>query len=89
LAKVVCPTPAQQVVFQEGVRAVDEQVDRLARIEAELQELAPRWSRYSVVEALQAAHRCLRRPEYPAGAFISRFAKSFKVLRLILEREGD
>lgn len=25
LAKVVCPTPAQQIVFQEGVRAVDEQ----------------------------------------------------------------
>ena len=30
LAKVVCPTPAQQIVFQESVRAVDEQVDRLA-----------------------------------------------------------
>jgi transposase len=54
LAKVVCPTPAQQIVFQEGVRAVDEQVDRLARIEAELHELAPRWHRYPVVEALQA-----------------------------------
>ena len=54
LAKVVCPTPAQQIVFQEGVRAVDEQVDRLQRIEAELQELAPRWRRYPVVEALQA-----------------------------------
>ena len=24
LAKVVCPTPARQIVFQEGVRAVDE-----------------------------------------------------------------
>jgi transposase len=47
-------TPAQQIVFQEGVRAVDEQVDRLARIEAALQELAPRWRRYPVVEALQA-----------------------------------
>lgn len=54
LAKVVCPTPAQQIVFQEGVRAVDEQVDRLARIEAELQELAPGWRRYPLVEALQA-----------------------------------
>jgi transposase len=54
LAKVVCPTPAQQIVFQEGVRAVDEQVDRLQRIEAELQELAPQWGRYPVVEALQA-----------------------------------
>jgi transposase len=54
LAKVVCPTPAQPIVFQEGVRAVDEQVDRLARIEAELQELAPGWRRYPLVEALQA-----------------------------------
>lgn len=54
LAKVVCPTPAQQIVFQEGVRAVDAQGDRLARIEAALHEMAPRWSRYPVVEALQA-----------------------------------
>lgn len=54
LAKVVCPTPAQQIVFQEGVRAVDEQVDRLARIEAELQALAPHWCRYPIVQALQA-----------------------------------
>lgn len=54
LAKVVCPTPAQQIVFQESVRAVDEQVDRLQRIEAELQALAPRWHRYPVVQALQA-----------------------------------
>lgn len=54
LAKVVCPTPAQQIVFQEGVRAVAEQVDRLQRIETELQDLAPRWGRYPVVQALQA-----------------------------------
>jgi transposase len=54
LAKVVCPTPAQQIVFQESVRAVDEQVDRLARLEAELRELAPAWRLYPVVQALQA-----------------------------------
>ena len=54
LAKVVCPTPAQQIVFQEGVRAVDEQVDRLQRLEAELLELAPRGGLYPVVQALQA-----------------------------------
>ena len=53
LAKVVCPTPAQQIVFQEGIRAVDEQVDRLQRIEAELLALAPHWGRYPVVQALQ------------------------------------
>ena len=54
LAKVVCPTPAQQIVFQESVRAVDEQVDRLQRLEAELLERAPAWRLYRVVQALHA-----------------------------------
>ena len=54
LAKVVCPTPAQQIVFQESLRAVDEQVERLERLEHELRDLAPRWRLYPVVEALQA-----------------------------------
>ena len=54
LAKVVCPTPAQQIVFQEAVRAVDEQVERLARLEHELLDLAPSWRMFPVVEALQA-----------------------------------
>ena len=40
LAKVVGPTPPQPIVFQEAVKAVDEQVDRLARLEAELRECA-------------------------------------------------
>jgi len=42
LARVVCPTPAQQIVFQESIRAVNEQVERLGRIEQELLDLAPR-----------------------------------------------
>jgi transposase len=54
LAKVVCPTPAQQVVFQESLRAVDEQVERLRRLEQELREIAPQWRLQPVVEALQA-----------------------------------
>jgi len=54
LAKVVCPTAAQQIVFQESVRAVDEQVDRMHRLEAELLERAPAWRLYPVVQALQA-----------------------------------
>jgi transposase len=54
LARVVCPTPAQQIVFQESIRAVDEQVERLLRLEHELLELAPKWRLWPVVEALQA-----------------------------------
>jgi transposase len=54
LAKVVCPTPTQQIVFQELIRSVDEQVDRLQRLEAELLELMPQWRLYPVVQALQA-----------------------------------
>jgi transposase len=54
LAQVVCPTPAQQIVFQEAMRAVDEQVERLARLEEQLLELAPAWRLYPVVEAFQA-----------------------------------
>jgi transposase len=54
LARVVCPTPAQQIVFQESLHAVDEQVERLARLERELVELTPAWRLHPVVEALQA-----------------------------------
>ena len=54
LAKVVCPTPAQQIVFQESVQAVDEQVARLYRIEQELHEAASTWRLFPVVEALLA-----------------------------------
>jgi transposase len=54
LAKVVCPTPAQQIVFQEYLRAVSEQVERLNRIRAELIAHMPSWRLYPMVTALQA-----------------------------------
>jgi len=54
LAEVVCPTPAQQIVFQEYVRAVTEQQERLARLEHELAEQVRGWRLAPVVEALQA-----------------------------------
>lgn len=54
LAKVVCPTAAQQIVFQESLRAVDEQVDRIARLETELRDALPHWPLAPVVDALQA-----------------------------------
>jgi transposase len=54
LAEVVCPTPAQQIVFQEYVRAVSEQTERLQRLEAELQTQVQTWRWLAVVEAIQA-----------------------------------
>ena len=54
LAEVVCPTPAQQIVFQEYVRAINEHTERLQRLDQELQEHVKTWRLYPVVEALQA-----------------------------------
>src|SRR5262245_6158863 len=54
LADVVCPTPAQQIVFQEYVRAVSEHTERLQRLEAELPALVQNWRWAPVVDAIQA-----------------------------------
>jgi transposase len=54
LSEVVCPTPAQHMVFQEYVRAVNEHTARLQRLDQELQEQVTSWRLHPVVEALQA-----------------------------------
>jgi len=54
LARVVCPTPAQQIVFQEYVHAVTEQTERLARLETELDTAVTTWRLQPVVQAVQA-----------------------------------
>jgi transposase len=54
LAKVVCPTPAQQIVFQESLRAVSEQTERVRRFEDELVEVAATWRLHPRVDAYQA-----------------------------------
>jgi transposase len=54
LSAVVCPTPAQQLVFQEYVRAVTEHTARLQRLDQELHEHVQAWRLHAVVEALQA-----------------------------------
>ena len=51
---MICPTPAQQIVFQEYVRAVTEHTERLGRLEQELQEQVKAWHLHPVVDALQA-----------------------------------
>jgi transposase len=54
LSEVVCPTPAQPMVFQEYVRAVNAHSERLQCLEQELHEPVPSWRLHPVVEALQA-----------------------------------
>ena len=43
LSRMVCPTPAQQIVFQEYLRAIDDHAARLKRIEEHLAEFLPGW----------------------------------------------
>jgi transposase len=54
LSEVICPIPAQQLVFQEDVRAVNEHTERLERLEQALHEQVKAWRLHPVVEALQA-----------------------------------
>jgi transposase len=54
LSEVVCPTPAQHIVFQAYVRAVSEHSDRLQRLEHALHDHVKTWRLSPVVEALQA-----------------------------------
>src|SRR5215468_2948412 len=54
LSEVVCPTAAQQMVFQEYVQTVTAQTERLGRLELALHEQGQTWRLAPVVEALQA-----------------------------------
>jgi transposase len=54
LSEVVCPTPAQQIVFQEYLRAVSEHTERLQRLEQELTDQGQTWRLAPGVDALQA-----------------------------------
>jgi transposase len=73
LSEVVCPTPAQQIVFQEYVRAVTEHTERLHRLAQELHEHVKAWRLYPVVEALQA----LRGVQETVAACTCRIARHF------------
>jgi len=54
LGTVACGTPAQQIVFQEYVRAVSESHERVTRLEAELKDQVDGWRMKPVVVAIQA-----------------------------------
>jgi transposase len=46
--------PAQQIVFQDGVAAIEDAIERQRRLEEQLANLVPRWSMASAVAAYQA-----------------------------------
>lgn len=54
LADQKMPTPAQQLVFQEYINAINEATERENRIIKQIQELLPSWRMAPVVLALQA-----------------------------------
>lgn len=54
LAEVVCPTAAQQIVFQEYVRTVTERTEQLLRLEEEIKDQVTGWKLMPTVQALQA-----------------------------------
>jgi transposase len=54
LSQIVCPTPAQQIAFQEYINAITRRVERLARLEDHLREMAHGWRLYPLVKAYQA-----------------------------------
>jgi transposase len=63
LSAVVCPTPAQHMVFQEYVQTVTEPTERLQRLEHERHEPVHTWRFAPVVGALQA----LRGVQFPVA----------------------
>jgi transposase len=54
LAKQAFEQPAQQIVFQDAVDAIEYCVERLIRLEEQLHTIVPKWSMAPVVDAYQA-----------------------------------
>lgn len=54
LAAQKMPTPAQQIVFQEYINAIEEATSRVERLTRQIAILVPSWRMAPVVQALQA-----------------------------------
>ncbi|HET7282593.1 MAG TPA: IS110 family transposase [Sphingomicrobium sp.] len=54
LARQSFEHPGQQIVFQEGIDAIDDAARRLRRVDEQLASIVPSWSMAPVVEAYQA-----------------------------------
>ena len=54
LARQAFAHPAQQIVFQEGIDAIDDAAQRLRRLEEQVAAIVPTWSLAPAVQAYQA-----------------------------------
>jgi transposase len=75
LARLVLPSPAQQIVFQELIETVNERERRRDRLEAELDALAPTWPGYSLACALLAFRGIQKTVAYTVVAETGSFAR--------------
>ena len=75
LARLVLPSAAQQVVFQELVDTITEREARRSRLEAQMTELAPRWSGYAAAQALLAFRGVQQAVAYGVVAEAGDFAR--------------
>jgi len=75
LARLVLQSPAQQIVFQELVNAVNERERRRDRLEVELDALAPTWPGFPVATALLAFRGIQKTVAYTVVAETGAFAR--------------
>jgi hypothetical protein len=74
LARVRFDHPAQQIVLQDYIHAVEDAEARVERLASQIEDLLPNWSMRPVVEAVQAIGRhhqggqCARAPRSDRGS---------------------
>jgi len=54
LTELILPHPAQQIVLQEYIQTITERMNRLKRLDNELEHHVKKWRYYPVVKAIQA-----------------------------------
>jgi len=54
LTELILPHPAQQIVLQEYIQTITERMNRLKRLDNELEHHVKNWRYYPVVKAIQA-----------------------------------
>jgi transposase len=79
--------PAQQIVLQDYIHAVEDAEARLARLEQQIEELLPSWSMAPVVEAVQAMRAASGRP--PRSALEARRGVGLIVATTVVAEVGD